>query len=336
MCTPPLKQFMRIAKYSSSFLLFLILCLVPVENQTALAPANELPSYMVSSTTDDSQETIVRSRTSTTSTEKRIRFLLLGTDERADEASRSDTIILATYFPNEGKMNLLSIPRDTKVWIPGENKLDKINAAHAYGGMEQIKETVEVWSGLDIAHVAKVNFNGFQTLIDGVGGVTVSPERAFEYGGDSFELGDQHIDGEQALNYVRFRKDQDGDFGRIKRQQEVIENTLSSILTDFRIASLPSYLTFYKEHVQTDMSFFDLSSLAKTAYSNGLSIEGQTLPTHSAKINGIWFEETYAQDVSASLLWLENNEKEPEIRMVSRKTGAEVSEFVEKKLGYLQ
>lgn len=307
-----MNRFLLLLKYSVSFVFFLLLCFLPVCNQTAYAPEYTLPSYMVN-TTDTSPSTekmYTQLKNTSPSSTERIRFLLLGTDERDDEASRSDTIILATYLPKEGKMNLLSIPRDTKVWIPSEQKQDKINAAHAYGGMNGIKETVEQWSGLEIDHVAKVNFDGFQELVDGVGGVTVSPQRAFAYGGDTFELGEQTINGEQALNYVRFRKDEDGDFGRIKRQQEVIQNTVTSMLSDFSLTSLPSYLTFYKEHVQTDMSGFEITSVAKKAYSNGLDIEGQTLPTQSAKINGIWFEETTVPAVTESLAWLEGNSNE--------------------------
>ena len=326
---------LRIAlKYIVSFAFLILLCLVPVGNQTAYAPEEKLPSYMIASSAEDTPP-VTRP---VSSDKERIRFLLLGTDERDDEASRSDTIILATYLPKEGKMNLLSIPRDTKVWIPSERKQDKINAAHAYGGMNGIKETVEQWSGLEIDHVAKVNFDGFQELVDGVGGVTVSPERAFAYGGDSFELGEQKINGEQALNYVRFRKDQDGDFGRIKRQQEVIQNTLTSILSDFSLTSLPSYLTFYTEHVQTDMSVFEMTSVAKKAYSNGLAIEGKTLPTQSNKINGIWFEETSVPAVTQSLAWLEDNSDEAfqvslekvSMEIISEDTGrGEGNEYVE-------
>lgn len=305
-------------KYTAGLGLIGVLCLVPFGQEPVLAPKNELPTYLIAG--DEQAETTgVNPKTNSqlttvsrvTSSKERIRFLLLGTDEREDEASRSDTIILATYFPNEGKINLLSIPRDTKVWIPGQAKPDKINAAHAIGGMELTKDTIESWSGLSIDHVAKVNFNGFQELVDGVGGVTVSPERAFSYGGDSFIDGNQTIDGEEALNYVRFRKDQDGDFGRIKRQQEVVENTLKAVLSDFSLASLPSYFGFYKEHVKTDMSIFEMTDVAQKAYANGVEIDGMTLPTGSTKVDGIWFEETSAPAVESSLAWLEDQPEEP-------------------------
>lgn len=298
-------------KYLTCLAFSLFIFLLPLGTYVVHAPVNKIPSYLATSDKSElfgEQESLVVSRV--VSSQERIRILLLGTDERKDEPSRSDTIILATYFPNEGKMNLLSIPRDTKVWIPGEEKPDKINSAHALGGMELIKETVEDWSGLEIDHVAKVNFNGFTELVDTVGGVTVSPERSFEYGGDSFSIGNQELDGKEALNYVRFRKDQDGDFGRIKRQQEVIENTLKAVLSDFSPSAVPSYLKFYQQYVETDMSFFDMYDVATRAFANGISIEGKTLPTSSAKIDGIWFEEANPSSTYETLAWLEKQPDE--------------------------
>lgn len=315
-----MKRNMRLVQYAVAGLLVILLFFwIPFGNQTAHAPEETTPSYLVS--VQEEKETKTEQKEEPPSwappetpaiapPDDRLRFLLLGTDEREDEPSRSDTIILASYTPTEGTMRLLSIPRDTKVWIPGQPAPDKINAAHAYGGMDLIKQTVESWSGLNIDHVAKVNFNGFEELVDGVGGVTVSPARAFSYGGDDFSLGKQTIDGKEALNYVRFRKDQDGDFGRIKRQQEVVQNTLSAVLSDFSLTALPSYLSFYLEHVKTDMSILELTNVAKLAHEHGLKMEAMTLETHSTKNNGIWFEETTPQKAHEALSWLENQNSE--------------------------
>jgi len=240
--------------------------------------------------------------------EERLHFLLLGTDERPNEPSRSDTIVLATYYPNEGKMNMLSIPRDTQVTING--KTEKINAGHALGGMPLVKETVETWSGVHIDYVAKVNFNGFTELIEEAGGVTVNPQKEFSYGGDTFKVGKQKLDGKEALNYVRFRKNEDGDFGRIKRQQEVIQNTVSAVLDDFNLLSIPTYLNFYRKHVESDMSFGDMYHVAKVAYSNGVHFESKTVLTHSTKENGIWYELADDESKASVLAWLENRPKE--------------------------
>lgn len=240
--------------------------------------------------------------------EERLHFLLLGTDERKNEAARSDTIVLATYYPNEGKMKMLSIPRDTQVVING--KTEKINAAHALGGMSLAKETVSTWSGIPIDYVAKVNFNGFTELIEESGGVTVNPTKEFSYGGDTFKVGKQKLDGKEALNYVRFRKNEDGDFGRIKRQQEVIQNTVSGVLDDFSLLSIPTYLNFYRKHVESDMSFGDMYHVAKVAYSNGVHFESKTVTTHSSKENDIWYEIADETSKAEVISWLENKPTE--------------------------
>lgn len=323
----------RLLKCSLVLVAVCVVCFIPSSYDylginTVLAPEDKQPNYMVTAKNDEDVEPPVPTRIH--SNEERIRFLLLGTDERKDEPSRSDTIILASYYPNEGKMNLLSIPRDTKVMIPGKEKADKINSAHAYGGMDLIKETVEDWSGLSIDHVAKVNFNGFKELIDSVDGVTVSPERAFSYGGDDFTLGEQQVNGKSALNYVRFRKDVDADFGRIKRQQEVIQATLTKGLDNFSFGTIPSYLRFYQKYVKTDMSYWDMYELAKTAHANGLKIEGKTLPTSSTKEDDIWYEVADVSGVYDSLQWLE---KQPE--PIVEEEPADETTYVEKVSGAL-
>lgn len=304
-----MKLFLRMSKFCAGFFIlasFSYMLSTFFEKPPTVLMPEELPPVVVTQAKAISDFDEAPKRFVSASGEDRLRFLLLGTDEREDEPARSDTIILATYFPNEGQIKLLSIPRDTKVRIAGQEKMDKVNAAHAIGGMELIQETLENWSGLRIDHVAKVNFNGFKELIDGVGGVTVSPERPFSYGGNDFELGEQTIDGTEALNYVRFRKDQDGDFGRIKRQQEVVEKTLKAVLSDFSVTSLPSYLSFYKKHVKTDMSILEMAEVAKLAHKNGIDLESMTLKTSSAKIDRIWYELASEESVHEALQWLED------------------------------
>lgn len=304
-------------KIMLSFSLLLLFCFIPYSlfnsngnfiTKKEIAPG-VMKSYVVQADQFDKKEReqqVERIH----SEEERIRFLLLGTDERKDEPARSDTIVLATYYPNEGKMNMVSVPRDTKVHIPGQEKELKINSAHAIGGMPLVKQTVEEWSGLQIDHVAKVNFNGFKELIDEVDGVEVNAKSTLSYGGITIHEGKQTLSGKEALTYVRFRKDGDGDFGRIKRQQEVIQNTIKAVLSDFDVFSLPTYLQFYEKHIDTDMSFTDMYKVAKTAYSNGVTLEGKTIPTHSSKEDGIWYELEDEQEKQNVLNWLEKKPNE--------------------------
>lgn len=217
-------------------------------------------------------------------------ILLLGTDERKNEASRSDTIIVAHFSQEDGKVKMVSIPRDSLVEIPGRGK-DKINAAHAYGKEALIEETVENLLGIEIDYYAKVNFKGFTKLVEAIGGVDVNSKRSFYYEGHTFSVGKQHLDGKAALSYVRFRKNVDGDFGRIERQREVIENVIKKIIKEKDVFAIPEYVSIYNKYVDTNLEILPVvKSVFGMENLNSLSFEGVTLKTTSSKVDGIWYE----------------------------------------------
>lgn len=217
-------------------------------------------------------------------------ILLLGTDERKNEASRSDTIIVAHFSQEDGKVKMVSIPRDSLVEIPGRGK-DKINAAHAYGKEALIEETVENLLGIEIDYYAKVNFKGFTKLVEAIGGVSVNSKRAFYYEGHTFPVGKQHLDGKAALSYVRFRKNVDGDFGRIERQREVIENVIKKIIKEKDVFAIPDYVSIYNKYVDTNLEILPVvKSVFGMENLNSLAFEGITLKTTSSKVDGIWYE----------------------------------------------
>ena len=169
-----------------------------------------------------------------------ITLLLLGVDRREDEAARSDTIILIRIDPANNTAAMLSIPRDTQVVIPGFG-IQKVNAAYAFGDAQSdtvagggpglVMTTIEANFGIHVDYFAEVDFEGFQKIIDTVGGITIDnpyPIKDDEYPADGtnymrifFPAGWQHLDGEQALIYARTRHD-DGDAARNQRQQQVL------------------------------------------------------------------------------------------------------------------
>jgi len=188
--------------------------------------------------------------------------LLVGVDERAgDEGDgvRSDTLVLLRVNPREGRMSLLSIPRDTRVDVRGRGQ-GKINSAYAYGylhpndlyagdvsqqesGMALAAETVESITGIRqygyrVDYMTQLNFAGFAALVDALGGITVDvPKRIVDdayptadYGVMRIEFaqGVQRMTGEQALIYARTRH-ADNDFGRNQRQQQVIQAMLTEM-----------------------------------------------------------------------------------------------------------
>jgi LCP family protein required for cell wall assembly len=177
-------------------------------------------------------------------------MVILGSDTRDPDnltGSRSDTIILAHLPKDRSSVQLVSIPRDTWVHIPPSrdgrqgNRSAKINAAYAWGGIPLTVQTVEAYTGVRIDHVVVVDFAGFQKIVDALGGIDITVDRTFRSIHPPFRTfvqGAQHMDGATALDYSRQRKQfADGDFARIRHQQQVIKAILDKaasggLLTD--------------------------------------------------------------------------------------------------------
>ena len=207
-------------------------------------------------------------------------ILVMGVDVREDDVGRSDTLMVATVDPHTDQATLLSIPRDTRVRIYGYG-YDKINAAYAYGGEPLTEKTVENFLGIDIDHYVIVNVHSFVKIIDAIGGVDIYVPKRMYYedpwdddGGLLIDLypGHQHMDGKTAVTYVRYR-DEEGDIGRVKRQQQFMEACLDKVTSPEIITHIPEIIREVMYAVDTDMSFRELLELAgtlKAAQSNGL------------------------------------------------------------------
>jgi LCP family protein required for cell wall assembly len=182
-------------------------------------------------------------------TKNAINLLVVGSDARGGDPARSraDTIILAHLTADRRKAQLISIPRDSWVYVPrsadgrhgGTNA--KINAALAWGGTPLLVRTVENFTGVRVDHVVLIDFGGFQEIIDAIGGVDVQVDRTFTSIARpfrTFRAGVQRMDGAAALDFARQRQQfPDGDFSRIRHQQAVIravldKATTSGLLTD--------------------------------------------------------------------------------------------------------
>lgn len=166
-------------------------------------------------------------------------FLLVGTDTRSEVPTtgadggggvggdRSDVLMLATVDPSRTTASVVSIPRDSWVDIPGYG-MNKVNAAYAFGGPSLLIETVENLTQLRVDHFGVIDFAGFESMIDAVGGIDVSISEATSNNGVEFRQGVNHLDGAQALAFVRQRYDlADGDLDRAQRQQAVLRALLS-------------------------------------------------------------------------------------------------------------
>jgi LCP family protein required for cell wall assembly len=199
-------------------------------------------------------------------------MLLLGDDRRpGEEDARADTIIVARVDPAQQKVWMISIPRDTRVEIPGHG-VDKVNAANYYGGPSLTVETIEQFLGIPINHYMQLNFDGFQEVVDALGGiwidvdVEIDDRKAASHSPGArakhIDPGYQLLDGEHALTYVRSRDFPDADFTRMKHQQAFFKALAEQSTKIDNVLKIPSMVSRIAKHMSTDMSVKKLASLA--------------------------------------------------------------------------
>lgn len=180
------------------------------------------------------------------------RAVLLGSDARAGEAARSDTILIA-----ESSGGILSVPRDTLVEIPGVGE-DKLNSSFAYGGPDLTVETLENLTDLRIGNYAVINFSGVEEVVDSLGGVTVEVGQQIDVGveGEKFSIppGTQELNGEQALAYVRYRGGPTADIGRIDRQQRFLSALAREAASPENWPRLPGTALAAWNNIDTNMN----------------------------------------------------------------------------------
>ncbi|HIK56005.1 MAG TPA: LCP family protein [Synechococcales cyanobacterium M55_K2018_004] len=179
----------------------------------------------------------------------------------------SDTMLLLRFNPTDGQLVVLSIPRDTRTRIRGAG-LTKINEANVYGGPALTAMTVsDLLGGVPIDRYVRINVQGVEKLIDALGGVKVFVPQDMKYQDDSQHLyinlkqGEQHLNGNQALQFLRFRYDANGDIGRVQRQQMLMRALMEQTLNPATIARIPQILSVIQENVDTNLSVEELVAL---------------------------------------------------------------------------
>ena len=197
-------------------------------------------------------------------------IVVMGCDTRKDDAGRSDTLFVVMLDKSKKNAALLSVPRDTRVKIKGHG-WDKINAAFAYGGHKLTQETVQEFLGIKLHNYVVVDFQGFKDLVDVIGGVDINVEKRMYYYDpyDGFEIdlrpGIQHMDGKTAMQYVRYR-DEDGDIGRIRRQQKFIMALYKQIASKNIITKIPGVSKQIMSMVKTNLSLKEMAELGKVMH----------------------------------------------------------------------
>ncbi|ANK59070.1 hypothetical protein AYR54_01570 [Loigolactobacillus backii] len=233
-----------------------------------------------------------RSPQTTLDAKKPISILLLGTDTGAlgrTYHGRSDTMIVATVNPQNKQLTMVSIPRDTKAHIVGKgaNYIEKINSAYSYGGSAMAINTTQELLNIPIDYYVTVNMGGIQRIVNAVGGVTIDAPFAFKYDGNSFKKGSQHLNGKQALAYSRMRYDDpEGDYGRQKRQRQVIESIVKSAVSVKTLWNFDDILQSMSDNVQTDLTFKNMQTIQKNYKSAATNMVDDHLQGQNATIDG--------------------------------------------------
>ncbi|WP_191562004.1 LCP family protein [Metabacillus idriensis] len=218
--------------------------------------------------------------------------LVLGSDSRGEKQARTDTIMIAQYNEKSKKPKLLSIMRDSYVEIPGHGQ-NKINTAFAIGGPDLLRETIKHNFDIDIQHYAIVDFKGFESMIDTAfpEGVEVDVENKMSHKiGVTIEPGVQKLDGEHLLGYVRYRGDAESDFGRVRRQQEVMNLLMKDMLTIEGVAKLPKLAGVITPYINTNLDTSTGIFIAKDIISNKSDLKTMRVPVdgsfENARYNG--------------------------------------------------
>lgn len=197
--------------------------------------------------------------------------VVLGVDERSDDVGRSDTLFVVMFDSKTKSASLLSVPRDTRVRIEGHG-WDKINHAYAYGGHKLTQKTVEELLGIKVNNYVMVDFKGFEGLVDAIGGIDIDVEKDMYYHDtwDGFTVdlkkGRQHLNGKTAIQYVRFR-DEEGDIGRIRRQQHFLMAVYDKITSADMLLHIPGLAKQLTSMVKTDMPLSDMIDIGKALHS---------------------------------------------------------------------
>ncbi len=215
---------------------------------------------------------------------KRTSVLLLGIDARDGESmSRTDSIIMASIDPKSKQIALLSIPRDTRVKIPGHG-FDKLNSASVYGGPEMTTKVVSDLLGVPLKYYVLTDFSGFSGIVDILGGVTIDVDQDMYHPDDpgytiDLSEGLQRLNGEKAIQYVRYRGYVSADIERTQHQQNFLMALAKEILQPATIPKLPKLAPEINKYVKTNLGLSDMVKLASTLKSiDDYNMVAQTLP----------------------------------------------------------
>ena len=208
-------------------------------------------------------------------------YLILGVDSRGEEKSRTDTMMLLSMNHETNTIKLVSFMRDIYADIPNHRSY-KLNTAYYLGGVQLLKDTLNNMFDIPIHHYALIDFKNFETLVDIIApkGVEIDVEKDMSENIDvELKKGLQRLNGKELLGYARFRMDAEGDFGRVARQQKVIEALKDEIVSISSIKNIPKFIGATQGYITTDVTNKEqLELMIKIITAGGVGIEKLTIP----------------------------------------------------------
>ncbi len=202
-------------------------------------------------------------------------LLVMGVDSNYDshnpnpfEGVRTDSMMLVRVSPTKKTVSVVSIPRDSKVFIGKNQGIDKINAAYAYGGAKLAVSTIENSFGIPVDNYMVINSQGIREVVDAIGGVKMFVEKPMKYRDNTaklnidFDKGYHHMDGEEAEGYLRFRHDALGDIGRVRRQQKFLSALVQKFKDPWMLTRIPALVQTGSKYMDTDLPTPVLMQLA--------------------------------------------------------------------------
>jgi len=199
-------------------------------------------------------------------------ILLLGIDddvtgEANESGQRSDTVVVAAISHKDGSIHFLSIPRDTVVSIDGRSREEKIDEAYSYGGAQLAVKTTEKLLQIPIQEYIAIDTKAFAELVDALGGIDLYVETNMDYDDPYADLqihlaqGYQHLTGDEAQKYLRYRSDELSDIGRMRRQQKFLKEFYAKIVRFDTIWKLPAIADILKYRVTTSIELLNISQI---------------------------------------------------------------------------
>lgn len=220
-----------------------------------------------------------------------VSVLFLGLDENDLREGRSDFIMFTLLNLETGKITAISIPRDSRIEITPD-KPEKLNHAYTYSP-ETAMNTVEQILNFPIDYYMALNLNAFKDFIDIIGGIEIDAEKRIEFNDDIvIDKGKQQMDGKTALSYVRFRQDNEGDFGRMRRQQQVLDAIMDQVINIKTVSNINDFFELAEQNIRHNIPLDSLLSNAPGLTNISVDkFKRERLTGDNTQIDSLWYVE---------------------------------------------